>query len=593
MDAFSLKQSLVAQLEDTLAMLLPDGKRKGNYYHVGSLGGEPGDSLRVCLSGAKRGIWVEGSDGTGGDIMDLWCGVRGVCPREMLSQVREYLAVPERRMERRTVTKRYVSPNLSVLEPPRVNSAAMTYLASERKLERSVIEGFKVSDGKRDGEIAFPYFDEEGELRMVKYISIERNERGKKKVFTTPDSMPILFGMNTELVTASTGELLICEGEIDAMSWQQFGVPAVSVPFGAKGESSDGGSPNDEWIENCWGFLERFHTVYVSMDMDKEGEAAAAAIIHRLGRERCRMVELPENDANACLLNGVDVLKCLSESKTRDPDDLRAANTMMDRVWKVIRGGRREEQGIPFMDWDVPFKLRPSEGTIWTGYGGHGKSNLLYQMVTWLACVKNTKVFIGSYEEPADAILAIMAAHAMARVLEGHERKEFLALEDSLYSNVIVHDFQGTMPIDKYFEYAEYAVRRHGCRHVILDSLTTTDVDLDDKAHMDKFAKASQRLWKETGCHLHTVAHPRKGASEEFPPLKPDVKGGGTIGDLYFNCLTVHRPKNDQEYDGQLICSKQKVGGKLFKKNLFFSEDSYRVRTDFNAKDEPYVNSVN
>ncbi|QMT61829.1 hypothetical protein [Legionella sp. PC997] len=48
-------------------------------------------------------------------------------------------------------------------------------------------------------------------------------------------------------------------------------------------------------------------------------------------------------------------------------------------------------------------------------------------------------------------------------------------------------------------------------------------------------------------CHIHLIAHPRKGADESQPSGKLDNKGTGAISDLADNCYTVWRNKLKEE----------------------------------------------
>src|SRR5262249_26891378 len=64
-------------------------------------------------------------------------------------------------------------------------------------------------------------------------------------------------------------EVSIAEGEIDALSAWDYGWPALSPPFGG------GGGKKQAWIESEFERLLRFEVIYLALDMDDEGEAAA------------------------------------------------------------------------------------------------------------------------------------------------------------------------------------------------------------------------------------------------------------------------------------------------------------------------------
>lgn len=62
--------------EEVVSFVLPNAERHGGFMVVGSLAGEPGQTLKIRLTGPKRGTWVEyattASDPKGkGDMLDL------------------------------------------------------------------------------------------------------------------------------------------------------------------------------------------------------------------------------------------------------------------------------------------------------------------------------------------------------------------------------------------------------------------------------------------------------------------------------------------------------------------------------------------
>ena len=62
-----MPRSIVAEISDQLAVrieslcahLFPSGHREGSEWRVGSIAGEPGDSLGIHLEGDKAGVWSD------------------------------------------------------------------------------------------------------------------------------------------------------------------------------------------------------------------------------------------------------------------------------------------------------------------------------------------------------------------------------------------------------------------------------------------------------------------------------------------------------------------------------------------------------
>lgn len=76
MTASDNARDLAAQVESLARELFPAGRRQRDQWCVGSLAGEPGQSLRIGLAGKYRGRWREYADGTHGDLLDLIAAVR-------------------------------------------------------------------------------------------------------------------------------------------------------------------------------------------------------------------------------------------------------------------------------------------------------------------------------------------------------------------------------------------------------------------------------------------------------------------------------------------------------------------------------------
>lgn len=71
-DIRTIIDALNAQIEPLCRELLPGGKRDGNEWRAGDLTGTPGQSVGVCLSGSRVGVWCEFHGGTAkGDALDL------------------------------------------------------------------------------------------------------------------------------------------------------------------------------------------------------------------------------------------------------------------------------------------------------------------------------------------------------------------------------------------------------------------------------------------------------------------------------------------------------------------------------------------
>jgi twinkle protein len=123
-----------------------------------------------------------------------------------------------------------------------------------------------------------------------------------------------------QAIDSEAREIVITEGEIDAITSWDYGRPALSVPFGG------GGGQKQKWIESEFERMARFEVIYLALDMDSDGEAAADEIANRLGRHRCQRVQLPRKDLNECRkaeITTEEIRLCFERARPLDPPELR------------------------------------------------------------------------------------------------------------------------------------------------------------------------------------------------------------------------------------------------------------------------------
>ncbi|WP_375638491.1 toprim domain-containing protein [Bartonella sp. AA16NXGY] len=183
---FEIKQKLISQADRIAEMLLPQGHKRGNNWIVGNTRGEAGQSLSICLSGSKAGLWYDFAESTGGDLLDLWCEVKGISLSQALEEARATLNL--------TRPKPFMAPHRSYRRPPvptgqSPQNLVKTYLHEERRIPLEIIQRYRIGE---DGEkIIFPFYKPDGTLALVK----ERlAQAGAKTKPTAAHCEPILFG---------------------------------------------------------------------------------------------------------------------------------------------------------------------------------------------------------------------------------------------------------------------------------------------------------------------------------------------------------------------------------------------------------------
>jgi twinkle protein len=188
--------------------------------------------------------------------------------------------------------------------------------------------------------VVFPYYKDE-RLLFYKY-------RGLKKEFAMSKAPELIFwNIDSMIATRSNTvkDVIICEGEIDVLSWVEAGFERViSVPNGANLKASATTYP---YIDNTITCFDNIETIYISTDSDEAGKKLKEDLCRRMGRDRCKIIELPEGckDAN-------DVLK-LEKGKEKLVRAFENADWYpMDGVFTL--SGDVEEEYDALMRGDVP-----------------------------------------------------------------------------------------------------------------------------------------------------------------------------------------------------------------------------------------------
>ncbi|WP_317993793.1 bifunctional DNA primase/helicase [Bartonella gliris] len=183
---FEIKQKLISQAREIAEMLLPKGYKRGNNWVVGNTRGEAGQSLSVCLSGDKAGLWYDFAEGRGGDLLDLWCAVKGISLSQALEEARSTLNL--------TRPKPFMAPHRCYRRPPTPKgnppqNLVKTYLNQERCIPLEILKRYRIGE---DGEkIIFPFYKPDGTLALVKERLAQAGAKAKP---TAAQCEPILFG---------------------------------------------------------------------------------------------------------------------------------------------------------------------------------------------------------------------------------------------------------------------------------------------------------------------------------------------------------------------------------------------------------------
>lgn len=580
-----LSASLCGRAEEVAIMLLPGGKRLNGSWIAGDIHGSEGKSLQVRIEGQYTGKWKDWGDSEEyrGDLLDLWRLSKNLSPRDTMREVKEFLGIHEPVSEIRE--KIFSAPKENI--PIKPMGQIYQYLMAERELEAGIIQMYDLRAYKR-GEhvfIAFPCKDPSGQIVNHSYRSLKPGEDGKKIVSQDKGCAPCLFGWQamTEVDYASRS-ILLCEGHIDAMTWRQWGIAALSVPNGS----------GNTWIEYEWENLEMFQTIYLSYDMDGKTKDSLQKAIARLGKHRCLVVNLPKKDANDCLREGFGpeyALEWLKNASAPPMKDFVQATELKQRVQNAFYPDP-EMQGIETKLFkgkskESSFFIRPGEVSLWTGIAGHGKSTFLKDVFMELVH-KNEKCMITSLEMRPEKIIKTMLKSAFGRELLAPS--EIDTAIDEVGPQLFFYDKIGYANVQTLVETMEFAHCRHGVTQFMIDSLMRIDKLEEDYPAQGQFLNRLSEFTKTYGVHVHLVTHPKKKEDDETPTGN-DIKGSSLLRNNADNILVVSRnfkkekkrangdleEDDEKEWDARVMVEKDREEGyvKMFRYRYIPSFNRY------------------
>lgn len=596
-----VREKLNADVENICQRLLPEGKKIRNEWVVGSVEGEAGKSMHVCLSGQKQGCWFDHAAGEGGDIISL------VWKNKALKSFPEALHECAR-MAGITNVQSIMPPaipkgfNRDWLNAMR-GTPVMAHL-NGRGIKEQTLHDYRVRTHQRKSPhntdfIAYSYFTPEGLPAFMKSTGIHRTESGKKDIWISPESYLTLWGWWN--VKPHHTKVCITEGEEDAMSLRQMlsleDIPVLSLP---------NGTGNLGWVEHDFTALEQFDKIYLFLDTDGAGEDGAKKLAERLGRSRCYRVNLPDGykDCNDVLVKAPQSahtpLEWIKGANTYNPPSICADGAILDRTLEMRRR-RREFSASGSFAWDVPFEPLPGECSLLHGRIGHGKSDCSYQLALNDLNFGKTVMYV-SFEIPFSEVVENMCQQWCGHFPRDEDISSFYDwCGGRLYGIDNENDDITWLSLK---DDIAYSVQRFGVNTCYIDSLGFL-VTKRDYEGQDRLAIELKKLAaKYRPLHIWLLAHSRYGDEGEYVmPKFDDIEGSKGIARPFHNIFAFHRnvkkeetleaggviaPAVHEEPDARFKCWKQRNGHrKRFTKDLWFHFESRSFRE--NKSDPPYA----
>ena len=467
------------------------------------------------------------------------------------------------------------------IEPIEPKDAAIEYMKS-RGIQEDIVKKYQIT-ATEDGNIVFPFVDENNELQFIKYRN-PKPKTGQNKEWCEKNCKPILFGMAQ--CDPNNKTLIVTEGQIDSLSVAQAGfVNAVSVPTGANGFT---------WVPYCWNWIQNFDKIiifgdhengYITLfnefadrfkykvwhvrEEDYQDCKDANEILKKYGAEQIK--KCIENAEQLPILKAID----LSKVEYVNPYEIEKLPTGINNVDDLLCGG------LPF-----------GQVILLTGKAGDGKSTFASQLM--LSAINNNyKCFAYSGELPNYMFRSWIDFQAAgnsrsnftdqwtkwtyekpkvvkAKVLD--KISEWYKDQIWLYDN---SDFNSDED-ESLTVLLEQIINQYGVRVILIDNLMTA-LDLEKGLGTDKYERQSLFIKKMTRLALQydvliiLVAHKRKDTG--YNEVNESVSGSLDIINLASIVLSYERPNKFMLEEGTATNEDRVL--KITKNRLFGKIDTW------------------
>lgn len=467
-----------------------------------------------------------------------------------------------------------------------VKDKAVDYL-QKRGISEQTVKRYQITvKGDSDNIMVFPFFDEEQELRFIKYRKMDFDkEKDKSKEWCEINCMPILYGMSQ---CTSKSRLVITEGQIDSLSLTEAGIEnAVSVPTGAKGFT---------WIPHCWDWINQFEEIVVFGDCEGGSITLLDTISKRFAHKRVLAVQIEDyrgcKDANEILqkhgkqylMAAVDNAKPLPVKQIKELADVEAVD---------IESMEHIRTNIPAID-RLLNGMYLGQLILLTGKRGDGKSTFMSQLIAEaLEQSYNTFVYSGELVDfHFKRWLDLQVAGTHLRYQKLANGRETYSISDSniqkinawyrgrayIYDNSIIEGEE----LEDLLTVTETAIKQYNTKFICIDNLMTAmDVTAKDDLYRAQsvFVGRLAKLAKAYSVVILLVAHPRKtqgGISND------DVSGSADITNKVDVVMSYSRDSEDNDPDKRLfMVTKNRLTGRLTKEKeeipLYYSSSSKRI----------------
>lgn len=429
----------------------------------------------------------------------------------------------------------------------------------KKKISEETLEYFKIGQDK----VYFPFIEDEIPTLVYPYIQENRLVNyvyfGK---FKTSEIGGLETCFNYDNIDNDTTYIVM--DELEVFTFYECGLKnTISLFGGAHLEDSSDKTKNKvlDFLSNIENKISTVKKIVLAFPNNDKGNMLRDELVRRLGKEKCWIVQPPEFDYcwNDVLVDyGKQKLHSLLETAKLIPvKGLFDVDDVEDKVDELYHKGLRKGYSTGFDTLDEYYTVVPGQWTVVTGIPGHGKSNVLDNIMVNLA--KNDDWRFGIFS-PENQPIARHFASIMEKYFEApfdigkpnrinEEQKEEGKKWLKEHFSIILPDEDANWSIDGVLELAKVLVYRKGMKGLVIDPWNELDHSRPGNQTETEYVSAVltkiRQFARNYDVHVWLVAHPAKLYKDKdgkYPvPTPYDISGSAHYRNKADNAITVWR----------------------------------------------------
>lgn len=454
-----------------------------------------------------------------------------------------------------------LNPFISSYQPNLSISKAAIENFKKKKISEQTLQHFKIAQTKTyfpDLEenmncVVYPYYQDHQLVNLVYFYGKNRtSEIGGVETCYNYDKIEL-------------DHTYIVFDELEVFTFFECGKENVISLFGGHSLNQDNFEKNSsralEFLQNIEDKVNQIKKITVALPNNDLANYIKEELLRRLGKERCWVVQPPENNyswndvfveyGKNKLLFLLDTAKPIPVRGIFEIDDIE--EKFDELYYKGLRRGALS--GWPTLD--EYYTVVPGQWTVVTGIPGHGKSNFLDALFVNLAKHEDWKFGIFSPEnQPLERHFAnIMEKYfeqpfdlgKMGRISED-QKEEGKAWLKKHFSVILPHE-DDSWSIDGVLALAKVLVYRKGIKGLVIDPWNELDHSRPSGQTETEYISAVltklRQFARNYHVHIWLVAHPAKLYKDKdgkYPvPTPYDISGSAHYRNKADNAITVWR----------------------------------------------------